>query len=82
MELPQSQDEDVLMAHDRLVMGKIVKVNNSINQSNMLNSTATKSFISGSSVFGNKSKDDIFDDFICDLFSSKLNISNTMQRSL
>ena len=66
---PQSQDEDVLMAHDRMLLGK-----NYSGKSNILNSTA-KSFISGSTAAG-RSKDDIFDDFLSDLFTTKLNISN------
>lgn len=65
----QSQDEDVLKAYDRMLMGK----------NSLMNSTA-KSFQSGSTAIG-RSKDDIFDDFLSDLFTSKLNITNSVQKS-
>jgi hypothetical protein len=61
-----------MMAHDQMLMGKY-------QNKNILNSTA-KSFISGSTAAG-KSKDDIFDDFLSDLFTSKLNISSSIQKS-
>jgi hypothetical protein len=67
-----SQDDDVIKAYDRMVMGKS-------NQVNLMNSTA-KSFQSGSTAIG-RSKDDIFDDFLSDLFTSKLNITNSVQKS-
>jgi len=31
---------------------------------------------------GGKSKDEIFDDFICDLFTNKLNITTSVKKSL
>jgi hypothetical protein len=58
-------------------MGKLNGAGKSGN--NIMNST-TKSFISGSTAVG-RSKDDIFDDFLSDLFTSKLNISNSIQKS-
>ena len=67
-----SQDDDVIKAYDRMLMGKS-------NQANLMNSTA-KSFQSGSTAIG-RSKDDIFDDFLSDLFTSKLNISNSVHKS-
>ena len=69
---PLSQDVDVIKAYDRMLMGKS-------NQASLMNSTA-KSFHSGSTAIG-RSKDDIFDDFLSDLFTSKLNITNSVQKS-
>ena len=53
-----------MQAHDKLVMGKIQTKGNQ--GKSFIGSTASTNI-----TFGGRTKDEIFDDFICDLFSSK-----------
>lgn len=58
----------MVQAHDKLVMGHMQGKGRKV--VNLLSAS------------GAKSKDEVFDNFICNLFSSKLDLSYSMKKSL
>ena len=64
-----------MIAHDKLVMGELqIKGGKNVSMAH------GGSFMSNSFANG-KTKDEIFDDFICELFTNKLDISTSVKKS-
>jgi hypothetical protein len=60
----------MIQAYDKMVMGNLKGQNK----------TATSSFLS--TTIGGRSKDEIFDNFISELFTSKMDLSNSLMKNV